>query len=74
MFPGLELIPRMSPEQLRVVDRQHMLSGHKNYTKEMVDGDPRLQPTKAVSHEEMRHFARGGFAVRKQRSLRVARH
>ena len=73
MFPGLELIPRMSPEQLRVIDRQHMLSGHKNYTKEMVDGDPRLQPTKPVPHERMRHFSRGGLAVRKPRSLRVAR-
>jgi hypothetical protein len=73
MFPGLELIPRMNPEQLRVVDRQHMESGHKNYTKEIVDGDPRLQPTKPVSHEQMRHFSRGGFAVRKPRSLRVVR-
>jgi hypothetical protein len=33
MFPGLERIPAMSREQLRAVDAEHALSGHKNYTK-----------------------------------------
>lgn len=74
MFPGLELIPRMSTDQLRVVDRQHMLSGHKNYTKEMVDGDPRLQPTKPVSHEALRHFSEGGMAVRRTPNLSAKPH
>lgn len=69
MFPGLELIPRMSVDQLKVIDKGHALSGHKNYTKELIDGDPRLQPTKPVAHEGLRYFSTGGFAVRKQKNL-----
>ena len=69
MFPGLELVPRMSVDQLRVINKNHALSGHKNYTKEIVDGDPRLQPTKPVAHEGLRYFSTGGFAVRKQKNL-----
>lgn len=33
MFPGLERMPAMSRDQLRTVDAEHRLSGHKNYTK-----------------------------------------
>jgi len=68
MFPGLERIPRMSVEQMRVVDAQHGLSGHKNYSK---DAENRLQPTRPVDPARFRNFAVGGvarkadFAVRK---------
>lgn len=68
MFPGLERIPRMSVEQMRVVDAQHGLSGHKNYSK---DAESRLQPTRPVDPARFRNFAVGGvarkadFAVRK---------
>jgi hypothetical protein len=33
MMPGLERMPAMSVDQLRQVDAQHRISGHKNYTK-----------------------------------------
>jgi hypothetical protein len=33
MFPGLEKIPAMSREQLISVNKEHQISGHKNYTK-----------------------------------------
>jgi len=38
MFPGLEKIPAPSTEQLRAVDMEHRLSGHKNYTKVDTEG------------------------------------
>jgi hypothetical protein len=49
MYPGLERLPRMSVNQLRVADDAHRRSGHKNYTKtELDDGSTRLNPTKPV--------------------------
>lgn len=73
MFPGLELVPRMSVDQLSVANKAHALSGHKNYTKELIDGDPRLQPTRQVDHEGLRYFRKGGFAVRKRHNLSAKR-
>jgi len=64
MFPGLERIPRMSVSQLAVPNAQHALSGHKNYSKILKDGEKRLRPTRKVAHEQLRYFKRGGFAVR----------
>jgi len=63
MFPGLENIPRLSVEQMRVIDAAHGLSGHKNYSK---DSEFRLQPTKAGDYKKFRYFAEGGLAVKKR--------
>lgn len=49
MFPGLERTPAMSRDQLRAVDMEHRLSGHKNYTK--VDAQGRK--LKDVPEEEL---------------------
>jgi hypothetical protein len=62
MFPGLENIPRMSTEQMRIVDAQHALSGHKNYSKDLSTGEARLQPTISVDPSRLRYFALGGLA------------
>jgi hypothetical protein len=51
MFPGLEKLPRMSVDQLKRVDRTHMLSGHKDQTKvKLDDGGVRLKPTKLMEN------------------------
>jgi hypothetical protein len=62
MFPGLENIPRLSVEQMRVIDAAHGLTGHKNYSK---DSEFRLQPTKAGDYKKFRYFSDGGLAVKK---------
>lgn len=62
MFPGLENIPRLSVEQMRVIDAAHGLTGHKNYSK---DSEFRLQPTKAGDYKKFRYFSEGGLAVKK---------
>lgn len=72
MFPGLENIPAMNRDQLRVVNQEHNLSGHKNYTKvdalgrplsesteEDLAADVYLQPTKPRSNPA--RFAHFGF-------------
>ena len=63
MFPGLENIPRLSVDQMRIVDAAHGLTGHKNYSK---DAEFRLQPTKAGDYRKFRYFAEGGFAAKKR--------
>jgi len=63
MFPGLENIPRLNVDQMRVIDTAHGLTGHKNYSK---DSDFRLQPTKAGDYRRFRYFSDGGFAVKKR--------
>jgi hypothetical protein len=63
MFPGLENIPRLNVDQMRVIDAAHGLTGHKNYSK---DSDFRLQPTKAGDYRRFRYFSDGGFAVKKR--------
>jgi hypothetical protein len=63
MFPGLENIPRLSVEQMRVIDAAHGLTGHKNYSK---DSEFRLQPTKAGDYRRFRYFSDGGLAVKKR--------
>lgn len=50
MFPGLERVPRMSTDQLRAVDKAHNETGHKVYTKEMVDGQELLPRTRPISN------------------------
>jgi hypothetical protein len=70
MFPGLENIPRMSVEQMRVIDAAHGLSGHKNYSK---DSEFRLQPTKRGDYRNFRYFSRGGFAVKKSKKALAVR-
>jgi hypothetical protein len=51
MFPGLEKLPRMSVDQLKRVDRTHMLSGHKDQTKvKLDDGSVRLKPTQLMEN------------------------
>ncbi len=49
MFPGLERMPAMSKEQLKAVDAEHRMSGHKNYTK--VDAQGRR--LKGMTEEEL---------------------
>jgi hypothetical protein len=63
MFPGLENIPRLSVDQMRIVDAAHGLTGHKNYSK---DAEFRLQPTKRGDYRKFRYFAEGGFAAKKR--------
>jgi hypothetical protein len=48
MFPGLERIPRPSPDQLKEANVAHLKSGHKSSTKEMVgeEGMFQLKPTR----------------------------
>lgn len=53
MFPGTERVPRMSTDQLRMVDDAHREAGFKDYTKVNVDketGDYRLKPTRPISN------------------------
>ena len=61
MFPGLEKMPRMSVDQARLADDTHRGSGHKDYTKEVVDeqaGEFRLRPTKYVNNPaKLAYFA-----------------
>jgi hypothetical protein len=65
MFPGLENLPRMSVEQMRIADKAHGLTGHKNYSK-VRDGDlVQLRPTVPISdYRVLRYFKRGGLAVK----------
>lgn len=70
MFPGLENIPRLSVEQMRVIDAAHGLSGHKNYSK---DSEFRLQPTKAGDYKKFRYFSEGGLAVKKRNAALAVR-
>ncbi len=48
MFPGLEKMPRPSVEQARKANVVHKESGHKDNTKELVDGEQKLKPTKPI--------------------------
>ena len=64
MFPGLERLPRMSIDQLRVADKAHALSGHKNYGKDKSGDVVRLKPTRPVDYTKMRYFKDGGLAVK----------
>lgn len=66
MFPGLENIPRLSVDQMRVIDAAHGRSGHKNYSKDMSTGEVRLRPTREVDYEEFRYFKKGGFSAKKR--------
>ena len=70
MFPGLENIPRLSVDQMRIVDAAHGLTGHKNYSK---DAEFRLQPTKRGDYRKFRYFAEGGFAAKKRNGGFAAR-
>lgn len=61
MFPGLEKMPRMTVDQARLADDAHRASGHKDYTKEVIDekaGEFRLRPTKYVDNPaKLAYFA-----------------
>tara|TARA_R100000742_G_C4279484_1_gene104183 strand:+ start:1542 stop:3704 length:2163 start_codon:yes stop_codon:yes gene_type:complete len=48
MFPGLEKMPRPSVKQARKANVVHKESGHKDNTKELVDGELKLKPTKPI--------------------------
>lgn len=65
MFPGLENLPRMSVEQMRIADKAHGLTGHKNYSK-VRDGDIiQLRPTVPIpDYRLLRYFKDGGLAVK----------
>jgi hypothetical protein len=74
MFPGLERLPRMSIDQLRVADKAHALSGHKNYGKDKSGDIVRLKPTRPVDYTKMRYFKDGGLAVKAHARLKSQPH
>lgn len=58
MFPGLEKMPRPSVEQAKKANIAHKESGHKDYTKETINGEKRLRPTKSISNpSSMAYFS-----------------
>jgi len=50
MFPGLEKLPRMSTQQMHDARAAHTATGHRDYIKEMFEGEKRLRPTRPIEN------------------------